>query len=89
VCPTGAISRQGAAVEIDQEWYIGCSYCVQACPFDVPHKDEHTGTARKCTFCIDRIRVGRKPACADACPTGAIQFGKRAELVAIVGCPRF
>ncbi len=82
VCPTGAISHNGAAVVIDQEWCIGCGYCVQACPFGVPHKDEHTGTARKCTFCIDRTSNGEIPACADACPTGAIQFGERENLLA-------
>lgn len=81
-CPTGAISHQGAAVVIDQEWCIGCGYCVQACPFGVPHKDEDVGTARKCTFCIDRISNGKKPACAAACPTGAIQFGERTDLLA-------
>jgi formate dehydrogenase iron-sulfur subunit len=81
VCPTGAISHQGEIVTIDQEWCIGCGYCVQACPFGVPHKDEHLGTARKCTFCIDRVTNGQIPACADACPTGAIQYGKRSELL--------
>ena len=81
VCPTGAISHNGAVVVIDQEWCIGCGYCVQACPYDVPHKDEHTGTARKCTFCIDRIENGEIPACADACPTGSIKFGTRDSLL--------
>ena len=81
VCPTGAISHQGAAVVVDQEWCIGCGYCVQACPFGVPHKDEEIGTVRKCTFCIDRTSNGEKPACADACPTGAIQFGERTDLI--------
>jgi len=81
VCPTGAISHQGAAVVINQDWCIGCGYCVQACPFDVPHKDEHGGTVQKCTFCIDRVSNGEQPACADACPTGAIQFGKRSDLL--------
>jgi formate dehydrogenase iron-sulfur subunit len=80
VCPTGAISHQEAAVVIDQDWCTGCGYCVQACPFGVPHIDEHTGTARKCTFCIDRTSNGQEPACADACPTHAIQFGKRTDL---------
>jgi len=84
VCPTGAISHQGAVVLIDQEWCVGCGYCVQACPFDVPHKDEHDlGTVRKCTFCIDRTSNGEQPACADACPTGAIQFGERTDLIAV------
>jgi formate dehydrogenase iron-sulfur subunit len=82
VCPTGAISHQGEAVIIDQEWCIGCGYCVQACPFGVPHKDEHTGTARKCIFCIDRITNGYEPACAKVCPTDAIQFGERSDLIA-------
>ena len=40
VCPTGAISHNGEVVIIDQEWCIGCGYCVQACPYGVPHKDE-------------------------------------------------
>ncbi|HEY41424.1 MAG TPA: 4Fe-4S binding protein [Dehalococcoidia bacterium] len=83
VCPTGAISHQGEIVVIDQEWCIGCGYCVQACPFGVPHKDEHLGTARKCTFCIDRINNDQIPACADACPTGAIQYGRRGDLLEV------
>jgi formate dehydrogenase iron-sulfur subunit len=81
VCPTGAISHQGEIVIIDQEWCIGCGYCVQACPFGVPHRDEYTGTARKCTFCIARVNDGLPTACADACPTGAIQYGKRTDLL--------
>ena len=82
VCPTGAISHQGDAVIIDPKWCIGCSYCVQACPFNIPHKDETEGIARKCRFCIDRTANGDKPACATTCPSGAIQFGERSELIA-------
>lgn len=83
VCPTDAISRQhGDSIVIDQEWCIGCGYCVQACPYGVPHKDEEEGTARKCTFCIDRTTQGLQPACAEACPAGAIVYGDRDELVA-------
>ncbi|HEX6314143.1 MAG TPA: 4Fe-4S dicluster domain-containing protein [Gemmatimonadaceae bacterium] len=33
------------------------------------------GVVEKCTFCIHRTRVGRLPACAEACPTGARVFG--------------
>jgi formate dehydrogenase beta subunit len=80
VCPTGAITRQGVAVVINQKWCAGCGYCVQACPFGVPQIDETTGTARKCDFCISLISTGEKPACAAICPTGAIQFGERADL---------
>lgn len=81
VCPTNAISHNGEVVLIDQGLCIGCGYCAQACPFDIPHRDEETGTARKCTFCIDRITNGEQPACAKTCPPGAIQFGERVDLI--------
>ena len=83
VCPTNAISHQGEAVIIDQERCIGCGYCVQACPFHVAHKDEEEGTSRKCRFCIERITNGLEPACTKTCPTGAIQFGERGDLLTI------
>ncbi len=43
--------------------------------------NEHTGRAKKCTFCNDRIHNGLGPACAKTCPTESIQFGFRDELV--------
>lgn len=82
-CPTGAIHHYGEVVDIDQEWCIGCGYCVQACPFNIPHLDEVTRTVRKCTFCIDRITNGYEPACAKTCPPKAIQFGERADMLAL------
>jgi molybdopterin-containing oxidoreductase family iron-sulfur binding subunit len=33
------------------------------------------GQMEKCTFCVQRSRAGRLPACAEACPTGARVFG--------------
>jgi Fe-S-cluster-containing dehydrogenase component len=33
------------------------------------------GVMEKCTFCLHRTRVGRLPACLEACPTGARKFG--------------
>lgn len=33
------------------------------------------GVVEKCTFCIQRTRRGRYPACNEACPVGARKFG--------------
>ncbi len=33
------------------------------------------GKMEKCTFCIQRTRKGKLPACAEACPTGSRVFG--------------
>ncbi len=33
------------------------------------------GVMEKCTFCVQRTREGRLPACVEACPTGSRVFG--------------
>lgn len=33
------------------------------------------GVVEKCTFCIQRVRKGKYPACHEACPVGARKFG--------------
>ena len=34
----------------------------------------------KCTMCFDRVSAGMLPACVQACPTGAMSFGDRADI---------
>ena len=82
VCPTGAARKtEKGIVIIDQSICTGCKYCVEACPFQTPKFSERSGTAIKCRFCWDRVANGLGPACVKACPTGALFFGRRDEVL--------
>ena len=81
VCPTGAIIRtEFDTVVIQADVCNGCRYCIAACPFGVIDIHPLTRTAMKCTLCYDRLQIGMTPACAKACPTASIQFGKISDL---------
>ncbi|BCS89738.1 4Fe-4S dicluster domain-containing protein [Pseudodesulfovibrio sediminis] len=54
-----------------------------ACPYDIPRVNEETGQVVKCDMCIDRVRIGLLPACVQTCPTGAMNFGDREEMLAL------
>ncbi len=65
---------------------IGCRYCLVACPFNIPKFEyqKPIPAIRKCTLCYEeRIKKGEPPACAHICPTGALRFGKRRELLEV------
>ena len=51
-----------------------------ACPFGVLDQREGDGRVWKCTLCYDRLKDDKEPACAQACPTNSIQFGRLSEL---------
>ncbi len=87
VCPVGALNKEeNGAVVWDTTKCIGCRYCQNACPFDIPkfEWEEPWPIVSKCIFCNDRkVANGENPICADACPTQAIRFGDRDELLAL------
>jgi formate dehydrogenase iron-sulfur subunit len=82
-CPApGAIVQYtNGIVEFQQDKCIGCGYCQKGCPFNVPRISKTDSRAYKCTLCSDRVAVGQGPACAKTCPTGAISFGAKSEMV--------
>lgn len=85
-CIVGALTKaRDGAVVYNPDICIGCRYCMIACPFQIPayeYTDTLTPRVRKCEFCADQAEgTGADPACAAACPTEAIMFGKRTELI--------
>jgi Fe-S-cluster-containing dehydrogenase component len=87
-CPVGAYTKlQDGPVLYDHEKCIGCRYCMNACPFGVPHFDYDMGVIEgafidKCMFCTQRIDNGQAPACVATCPTDALEYGDRDDLLA-------
>jgi formate dehydrogenase iron-sulfur subunit len=87
-CPIHAYNKTPeGAVQYNEDLCFGCRYCMVACPFYVPAYDYESALEPKivkCTMCYDtRVKNGRITACAEACPAGAITFGKRDELIKI------
>jgi Fe-S-cluster-containing dehydrogenase component len=74
-CPTGASHYEdGGIVVVSKELCVGCKACILACPYEARyiHPD---GYVEKCTFCIQRVRESKDPACTTVCPTDALTFG--------------
>jgi len=82
-CPApGAIVKYtNGIVDFIEENCIGCGNCITGCPFDVPRISKKDNKAYKCTLCSDRVGVGLEPACVKACPTGAIRFGTKEDML--------
>ncbi len=86
-CTVGALQmNKDGIITYDKDRCIGCRYCMYACPFEVPHFewDKQLALINKCDLCVNRLEEGQaEPACAATCPTDAIQFGKRDDMLAL------
>ena len=88
VCPVKAISKDDGWTVIDQAKCIGCGACVEACIYKVPHLLEQAyegyptlkkDKSHKCHACTKNSR--EVPACAFACPSGALTYGHRLKMI--------
>jgi len=89
-CLSGAVGDEmiqdeetGAVVYVGDTSQSDFEIALDSCPYHIPRKNEKTGQITKCTMCIDRIKEGMKPACVLSCPTGAMLFGERDEMLAL------
>lgn len=71
-CMSGALQRDAETGKVlfNRDGCVGCWMCVMACPFGAIEQDRGQKVISKCDRCPDR----EVPACAGACPTGAIKF---------------
>ena len=82
ICPTGAIYRNAeyGSVLVNEEKCISCGMCAMVCPFSTIsfYSTPQTGkpVSHKCDDCIDRQNKNIRPACVEACKTGALRFGE-------------
>ena len=83
VCPADAIKQddEGIVHSAAKPRCVACSNCVLACPFGVPRLQVEFDMMMKCDMCYDRTSVGKKPMCATVCPSGALYFGPREEIL--------
>ncbi|MDP2400415.1 MAG: 4Fe-4S dicluster domain-containing protein, partial [Actinomycetota bacterium] len=94
LCPFGAQDKdaQGAVV-IDHHLCMGGAKCRDVCPWEIPQRQAGVGlymnllpglvgggVMYKCDMCADMLEQGEQPACATACPTGAMRFGDKEEM---------
>jgi Fe-S-cluster-containing dehydrogenase component len=84
-CPIQAYTKTAeGAVTYNPDLCFGCRYCVISCPFNMPAYDYESAFEPKiikCFFCYERIKEGKLTACADACPAGALTFGRRKDIL--------
>ena len=82
---SGAIYRDdktGAIIFTANTKRLNAAEIIESCPYNIPRKGPD-GTLAKCDMCIDRVENGLLPACVQTCPTGAMNFGDRDEMLAL------
>lgn len=89
-CASACLTNAMAKTEIgpvtwDGDKCMGCRFCMLSCPFEMPkyEYDSWNPKVQKCSMCYQRTSVGGTPACVESCPTDALVFGHKRDLMEI------
>ncbi|MHC4458110.1 MAG: 4Fe-4S dicluster domain-containing protein [Planctomycetota bacterium] len=74
--------RTGAVIYTAKTNSLDAAEIIESCPYNIPRKTSD-GTLAKCDMCYDRVSNGLQPACVKVCPTGAMNFGERGDMLAL------
>jgi DMSO reductase iron-sulfur subunit len=87
-CPAKAYyKREDGIVVHEESRCIGCRNCVRNCPYGAPQFNHTEGRVEKCSLCHQRIDAGKKPACVQSCPVGALDLVDIADMAATTQFP--
>jgi len=84
-CPFNALQKGALGiVGWDGARCIGCRYCEVSCPFEIPKFEWKKFNPKivKCELCRHVLDRDGQPGCTRVCPTGAVVFGRRTDLLA-------
>jgi formate dehydrogenase iron-sulfur subunit len=70
----------GAIIYTPETRQLAAEDIIQSCPYNVPRKGTD-GRLAKCDMCNDRVHNGLLPACVKTCPTGAMNYGAREDML--------
>ena len=68
-------------VSINENRCTGCGECALSCPYGAIGYNADKHHAVKCDLCAERRANDQGPACAQVCPTRAISYGQREDLL--------
>lgn len=82
-CPTAAMYKNADGIVLhDDSRCVQCRNCMTVCPYGAPQWDAEASVIVKCDSCLDLRKAGGNPACVDACPMRALEFGDIDQLKA-------
>lgn len=81
VCPAEAMYKEDGLTRLNRDECIRCRRCVKACPYGVPVMAEDRRSS-KCDGCAAVVKAGGTPWCVKTCPSHALLYGERDEILA-------